>query len=35
MIKVNDGGQILPVYVSYATAFALKNFGYPPPPDPS
>jgi hypothetical protein len=32
---INDGGQIPPVYVSYAQAFALNNFGYPPPPDPS
>jgi hypothetical protein len=32
---INDGGQIPPVYVSYAKAFALANFGYPPPPDPS
>ena len=30
---INDGGQIPPVYVSYAKAFALANFGYPPPPD--
>jgi Common central domain of tyrosinase len=32
---INDGGQIPPVYVSYAKAFTLRNFGYPPPPDPS
>lgn len=32
---INDGGQIPPVYVSYAKAFALSNFGYPPRPDPS
>ena len=32
---INDGGQIPPVYVSYARAFALSNFGYPPRPDPS
>ena len=32
---INDGGQIRPEYVSYAKAFSLGNFGYPPPPDPS
>ena len=32
---INDGGQIPPVYVSYAKAFALGKFGYPPRPDPS